>query len=1158
MDYFEFYQKREFKSRLFLTKHTLIAMKLTLMLMLVMILSVHAESNAQKVNLSMKNVDLDQVLNEISKQTEYRFLYGDDVLSNSKKMDVQFADIDVKVVLDKLSEQEQLTYKMIAGTVTLKKKEKSANRTPSKSNNSENSTPFQDNITVTGTVSDQNGNPLGQASIQVKGVAGRGTNTDSQGRFSITVPANTTLVFSYVGFTAFEHVVVNNQPLHVRLTEMMAQLEQVVITSFGIQRDKKTLGYGVSEMKSEDLNKAPTVDVTNALAGKVAGVQVSGAGGGFAGSNVTIRGFSTFTGSNQPLYVVDGIPLDNSGGGNSVNAGVVNSSRISDINPQDIESISVLKGAAATVLYGSRAASGVILINTKKGKKGTRNQITVGTNTSIGVVSLFPEFQNEYAQGSNGVYINNVAGSWGPKIAGQEVTNWFGEKENLQAYPNNIKDILQNSISTQNDISFSGGGETYDYRVSYGFTKETGLVPNNELIRNNLSVNMGTKITDKFSINSSFSYTNNSSDRTQAGNQGANPLWRGIYAPRSYDLTNLPFEDEEGNQLWYAAEDHPYWSLKHIKNSSEVNRFYGNLNLKYDILDWLQADLKIGTDVFNRTSKGFDDKGVRSNANTNSAGAGGVSDQSMTVRNINSYLTFTGNRKIGENWNVLATVGNEIIANYRNSVQAIGLGIVVPGFDNQKNFLTYNPSGSITEERTVGVFGDLVFDYKSFLSLNLKARNDFSSTLAKGSRSIFYPAFALSFVATEAFPSLRSEVLSSAKIRANIGEVGKGTGAYQTNTYYGRSSATDGLVSTTVNFPFGGLPGFTLDNSAGNPGLQPEFTREIELGLEFSFFNGRIFFDGSVYQRDTRNLIFAVPVPSSSGFTSLVTNAGRLNTKGVEFLLSVEPIRNDNFVWETNFNFTSFKSIVEELAEGVDDISIGGFTSPNVRLVAGEEYGQIWSNAYRRDDQGRMIIGSNGLPRATSVVQKVGNPNPKFILGMNNSFTYKDFTFSFLLDFKYKGDQMSRTIGDLRINGVAAETAEFPRFEADGTTPTKPYIFDGVLEDGSPNNIPVTAQQYWGLTGKYVAWEGYVLDATFLKLREANISYRLPASLLGGQNVFKGINLSVYGRNLFTYAPNYPHLDPEQNLLGISNARGLEFGIQPTSRVIGGSVRLTF
>lgn len=1013
-------------------------------------------------------------------------------------------------------------------------------------------------VDVTGVVTfKDDGTPLPGASVLLKGSSNVGTITDANGKFRIRVPEEATLVVSYIGYISQEIKLNGRTSLTIAMEADAQQLSEIVVTSFGITRDRKTLGYGLSEVKAEQITKSPTTDVTNSLAGKVAGVQVTGAGGGFAGSNVTIRGFSTFTGSNQPLYVVDGIPLDNSGGSNSVNTGVVNSSRISDINPQDIENVSVLKGAAATVLYGSRAASGAILITTKKGKKGTNRQITFSTNTAVGTISRFPKFQNQYAQGSNGNYANNVAGSWGPLIQGQTVTNWFGQQEQLQAYPDNVRDILQNSISSQNNIGFSGATDKFDYRVSYGNSIETALVPNNKLNRNNLSVNASTQLTDKFRVGTSFTYTNNISDRTQSGNQGSNPLWRGIYAPRSYDLTNKPYQDAAGNQLWFAAEDQPYWSIEHIKNHQETNRFFGNINLKYDILSWLQADLKVGTDVFTFSTKGFDDKGVRSNANTTSAGAGGVLDRTDITRNLNSYFTLTANRKINNDLQLMATVGNEIVSNYNSSLQNIGRGIVVAGFDNVKNFLTFAPTSSITQQRLVGFFGDVVLDYKTWLSFNVKARNDFSSTLAPGKQSIFYPAVAVSFVPTEAFPSIKSKVLSSAKIRANMGEVGKGASPYAINTYFGQASASDGLGSTGVSFPFNGLAGYTYDNGTGNPNLTPEFTREIELGAEFALFNGRLSFDGSVYRRDSRNLIFSVPVPSTSGFTSLVTNAGRLSTKGVEFLISGTPIEKENFSWETSLNFTSFRSIVEELAPGVSNISIGGFTSPNIQLVPGQQYGQIWSNAYQRDAQGRMIIGANGLPKVTTNVQAVGNPNPRFTAGFSNTFNYKGFSLSFLFDYKHKGDQLSRTIGDLRINGVSAETAEFPRFNADGT-PNRAYTFEGVKEDGTPNTTAVTAQQYFSLQGKYVAWEGYVLDATFLKLREATLNYKFPTEWFGKAKFIKNLQLSVYGRNLFIYAPNYPDLDPEQNLLGVSNARGLEFGITPTARTIGGSLRATF
>ncbi|GHA72750.1 SusC/RagA family TonB-linked outer membrane protein [Pontibacter akesuensis] len=1005
-------------------------------------------------------------------------------------------------------------------------------------------------------VSAADNSPMPGVTIVVEGTT-RGTQTDADGRFSLTASEGATLMVSFIGFTTQRIPVTGQNVYNVSIAQDSKQLQEVVVTSFGIERDKKSLGYGVSSVSSEEINKAPVTDVTNSLAGKVAGVQISGTGGGLASSNITIRGFSSITGSNQPLFVIDGVPIDNSGGSNSVNAGVANSNRASDINPNDIASISVLKGAAATVLYGSRAASGVILITTKKGEFGSKNQVNFTSNYGVGTMNRFPEFQNEYAQGSNGNYINNVPGSWGPRIAGQTVTNWFGEEEQLQAYPDNVRDILQNSKFIQNSISFSGATEKYNYRISYGNTYETGLVPNNELLRNSFSINAGTSVTDKLTINTSISYINNQSERTQAGNQGSNPLWRGIYAPRSYNLSGLPFEDELGNQLWFAGEDHPYWAIKHVKYEDETNRIYGNLHLAYDFSDWLRADFRIGGDVFTTNSKGFDEKGIRSNGNTSSAGAGGVRDREVFSRDLNSYLTVTGDKQISEDFKLTATLGNEVIANYSSNLAAVGLGIVVPGFDNLKNFLTYNPSASITQRRLMGFFGDFIVDYKDFLTLNVKGRNDFSSTLTKENRSIFYPAVAVSFVPTSAFPGLSGDVLTTAKIRANVGEVGKGAGVYNTTTYWGQADAGDGFGSTAVNFPFNGLAGFTYDNSSGNADLKPEFTREIELGTELSFFGNRLYVDASVYRRDTRNLIFAVPVPASSGFTSTITNAGKLSTKGLEVLVSGRPVVNTNFTWESTVNFTTFKTIVEELAPGVQRLTIGGFTSPNTQAVVGEQYGLIYSTDYRRDEQGRMIIGTNGLPLTAPGVSATGNPNPKFTMGFTNSFTYKAFNLSFLVDWKHKGDILSRTVGDLRIQGVSAETAEFPRFNEDGSR-NKPYLFDGVLEDGRPNDIYVSSQDYWGLRGKYVAWAGYVRDASFVKLREATLSYNLPQALLAKSGFIDALQLSIYGRNLLTHAPNYPDLDPEQNLQGVSNSRGLEFGIQPIARTIGASLRATF
>lgn len=1018
-------------------------------------------------------------------------------------------------------------------------------------------TVFAQTKTVSGTVSSDNDNsPLPGVSIKVEGAAS-GTVTDVNGRFTVNAAPNASLTFTYTGYLSETVKIGNEATLNITLRQATKSLDEVVVTSFGIRKDKRTLGYGVSQVKSEEIRKAPTPDITNSLVGKIAGVQITGTGGGFTSSNITIRGFSTFGGSNQPLIVVDGVPINNGGGNNGVNSGVASSNRASDINPEDIESINVLKGAAATVLYGSRAASGVLVITTKKGKIGTGNQVTFSTNHGIGIINRFPEYQNEYAQGDRGAYRNNVSGSWGPLMNEQTVTNWFGEQEVLKAYPNNVQDILQHSYSNQNDLGFSGATERYNYRLSYGNAYETALVPGNKLHKNTLSINAGTSISPKFKVATFLSYTSNISDRTQAGNQGSNPLWRGIYAPRSYDLSGKPYEDAAGGQLWFAAEDHPYWAIQHVKYHQEINRFFGNINFNYAFAPWLQADLKIGGDVISNNNQGFDDKGVRGNGNTSSASKGGLSDNQSLVRNLNSYLTLTGNKRLNERFLISATFGNEIISNFSRSLGATGLEIVVPGFDNLKNFVSYNTSNSFIRERTVGVFGDFVVEYQNFLTVNLKARNDFSSTLAPKYRSIFYPAVAVSFIPTEAFDGLKGDVLSSVKIRANIGEVGKGTGAYNTDTYFGRASAADGFGSTGIAFPFNGLAGYTYGNAAGNPLITPEFTREIEVGGEFSLFNNRLYIDASVYKRDSRNLIFGVPVPASSGFTSLTTNAGKLSTKGIELLISGTPVKARDFTWEADLTFTRFKSVVKELAPGVLSVTVGGFTSPNTQLIPGEEYAQIYSTYYRRDEAGRLIVGTNGLPLVGAGVGKIGNPNPKFTAGFTNTFSYKAFSFSFLVDGRYKGDLLSRTVGDLRINGVSAETAKYPRYNADGTE-AKPYLFDGVLETKAPNNVYVSAQDYWSLRGKYVAWEGYVLDASFIKLREINISYNFPKSIIGRTRFINSLQLSVYGRNLATYAPNFPDLDPEQNLQGISNSRGLEFGIQPVSRIIGGSLRATF
>jgi TonB-linked SusC/RagA family outer membrane protein len=1029
---------------------------------------------------------------------------------------------------------------------------------------------FAQEKTVSGVVSDGTG-PVPGANVIVKGTK-NGVQTDFDGKYSIKAKAGDVLVVSFVGMQDVSLKVGASNSLNFKLQQGNA-LQEVVVTSFGIKRDRKSLGYSVPKIDAAELNASKSTNVTNQLVGKVAGVRVSGSGGAFTGSSIIIRGFTTFTGSNQPLYVVDGLPIDNSGGNSQLQTGSSVSNRAIDINPEDIENIVVLKDAASTALYGSRAASGVILITTKKGQKGEKSTITFSSSLNVGTVSRLPEYQNEYAQGSNGTLATfspagsitspgawNTITSWGPKIDGRIYTNAYGQSEVLQAYANNVKDLFKNAINTQNNLSFSGGTEKSNYRIALGNTEETYVLDNNKLNRNNLTFSGNTQVSDKLNVGASFTYTNTTSDRTLQGNQLSNPLFRAYFTPRSYNLTGLPFENAIGQQLYPGGEDNPYWSLKNNRYSDKVNRVLANFNAKYNFTSWLNADFKLGTDFYNLTSKGFDQIGNRGGGFTGSLGngVGGIVDKVNNVNNLNSYFTLNANKKFND-FTLSGTIGNEISNNYSYASTLYGYTLVVPGFDNISNALTYKPSAGSTQTKLFGVFADVAVEYKNFLSIDLKARNDWSSTLAPANNSIFYPAISGSFVLTEAIPSIKmDDKINLIKFRVSAGEVGKGAPAYSTDSYFSTASAADGF-GPAINFPFNGQAGFSLNDTAGNAAITPEFTREISFGTEMGFFNNRLTIDATMYNRNTRNVILPVPVSAGSGVTSVYKNAGKLSTKGVELSVSGTPIKTANFSWNLGVNYTQYKSMVEELAPGVANIFLGGFTTPNVRLVAGEEYGQIYGSAYQRDAAGKLLINpSTGLPLATAGIQKIGNPNPKFTMGITNNFSYKNFSLYMLMDIRKGGDQYSRNIADVQRNGVAIETAEYPRFNADGTANT-PYLFDGVYASGAnagqANTTKVNAQNYYGNSGKYVAAEGYIYDTSWFRVRELSLSYKLNSSILA-KTPFKQFEIGAFGRNLFLSAPNYPHFDPEQNALGVSNAQGLEFNSLPNTRTFGFNLKV--
>ncbi|MDZ4794523.1 MAG: SusC/RagA family TonB-linked outer membrane protein [Bacteroidota bacterium] len=1020
---------------------------------------------------------------------------------------------------------------------------------------------------ITGKVTDEKGNPVANVSVLVRGTTS-GTTSKVDGTYSLEIPANAkALVFSSVDMSPVEMSIGAGNEVNATLKNEDRTMSEVVVTAFGIKRDKKTLGYGVSQVSAEELTRSHTTNITNSLAAKVPGVRVQGSGGSFTSSSILIRGFTTFSGSNQPLFVVDGIPIDNSGGGSPLQAGPSVSSRAIDINQEDIESMSVLKGAAAAVLYGSRAASGVILITTKKGKSGQKNSVQFSSNYQIESVNRTPDYQNEYAQGNSGVFSPVAQTSWGPRITGQTVNNaynpandLFDRTEVLAAYPNNVTDILQQGINWQNNLAFSGGNDKNMFRFSYGYLRNTGVIAKNVLTRHNFSLNTSSKVNNYLTVSVSANYVNNYSTRTQQGNQLSNPFFRGWFTPRSYDLTGLAFEDAVGNQRYPLGEDNPYWTIKHNRFNDEINRFIGNVSFNFKLTKWLQADYKIGTDVYSTFRHGYDQIGARGGANTSALQVGGIRENRNNYRSINSNGYFTVNKRY-KSWTGTAIVGSEFQQIYSNAAQIDGKNIIIRDFEQISNTTTFSPAPSYgsSKSRLLGIYGDFSIGYKSIFNVGVTLRNDFSSTFKPDKNSYLYTGYSGSVNITELFPGIKGKIIENIKIRGNYATVGKAGNdfIYSTDSYFGGAGSSDGF-GPQITFPFNGIQGFSLSNGAGSADLGPEFTGNKEIALELSLFKGRFTIEATRYQQKSRKLIFGVPVSATSGITSVTKNAGNLSNNGVEVGVTATPIKSKSFTWSMNITYTQFKAIVEKLETGVSNIFLGGFTTPNVRLVVGDEYGQLYGNAYQRDPSkgNKIIVGANGLPLITTGVQKIGNPNPKWVGGLTNTFTYKGLSLEVLLEYRSGGDLYSRNIADLQRNGVAIETAEFPRYDAAGVLQT-PYLFDAVYANGQPNTTMVSAQNYFGNNGKYAAAEGFIYKTTWFRVREASINYTVPSSVLR-KTPFGSASLSVFGRNLFLSAPDYPHLDPEQNALGVSNAQGLEFNALPQTRTIGVGLKLSF
>jgi len=1055
----------------------------------------------------------------------------------------------------------------------------------------------QNEITVTGRVtSADDGSALPGVSVVEKGTS-KGTTTDANGRYQIQIASDGTLVFSFIGMTNQEVAVGNRTSVDVQLATDIKALQEVVVTAQGISRERRALGYAVSNLGSERVTQISEPDPLRAIQGKIAGVNVIGASGvSGSASRITIRGNSSLTGQNQPLLVVDGIPFDNSFNTSATQSSLVGGSGFSnrgvDIDPNNIETYTILKGAAAAALYGTRAANGVILITTKSGSSKARKGLGISLSSSYSVerIANLPKLQHKYGAGANFNYLA-ANGSWGPAFGGQltdiphpywgadyrtALPELQGVRVPYQAYPDNVKDFFQTGHVWENALTISGGNEKSSITSVISRTDQKGMIPNNSFDRTSVSVGGNSALSAKLSANANLTYTNTNQVGPILGANNAigsaSVFGRTLWLPRNFDLQGWPYQNPVTNASlagWLTgAIDNPIWSTENNKYTNNVDRLNGYIGLGYKLNSWLDFNYKIGVNTYNDRRRTTIRPGSVSAVGNQ---RGGVLEDNYYWQEIESNFLITASRNIGEQFDIKATVGHNFNQRYSDRDVVEGTEIITFGIDNIRNTqnvrsVTDPAVTGIRRQRLIGVYGDVQVGFNNYLFLNLTGRNDWSSTLPKGGNSFFYPSVGTSFVFSDAF-KLPTQILNLGKIRASWARVGNAPLPYNLIPTYevnpGFGNVGQGLG---VQFPFLNTPGTLIGTTIADPNLKPEFTSEIELGTELRFLNDRIGIDFTYYTRSTTNQLGFVTVPSATGYTSKYTNFGEITNRGIEVSLDLTPIKYRDFTWNILSVFTRNRNIVQSLTEGIEQIVIGAnFTGGTQAVhVPGQPYGVMFGSGVARDpESGKVLINSaTGFPIIDAVNRKVlGDPNPQWLLGITNSFSYKGFTLSALLDIKYGGDIYSTTVQNMLFRGTTTDTEDREKL----------LVIDGVLgntttrqplkgSDGKtiPNTTQITVNNYY--FGGVNSDEYTIFDASWIRLREISLGYTLPTKWLS-RTPIGSARLSISGRNLWLYTPNIPkgtRFDPETSTFGASNVQGFEFTNAPTSRRYGINLLLSF
>jgi len=1038
-------------------------------------------------------------------------------------------------------------------------------------------------ITLSGTVFSQGDRtPLPGATVSVKGTS-LGVLTDVDGNFSITSNPGNILVISFVGYESQSYVIRTTEFLKVELKENVSQLNEVVVTALGISKEKKSLGYAVQEIKAESISSAPESNLVNSLAGKIAGVQVTSSQGNMGSSRIVIRGETSISGNNQPLFIVDGVPVDNSQLTTS-DASRDFANAISDINSEDIESISVLKGPNAAALYGSRAASGVILIKTKTGRGQKKFGVSIYSKTTFENTLILPSYQNGFGQGSGGTfsYLDGKGGgindgvdeSWGPPLDGRRIPqfNSNGVPVPFVAHSNNVKDFFETGHTLNNGIAITGADDKFDYRFSYNNTKQTGILPNTDLGKNSFGVNNSYKILPDLVLSTSANYINSSSDNLPGvfGRRATSSMLQFAWFGRQVDVSQLKnYRDANGNLTnWNNSYYSNLYFIAHENTVSQRrDRIFGNVNLNYKFLNDFTANFRIGNDYYNDRRK------IKIAYGTNGTPFGSYQEIGYAVNERNIELTLNYNKKISKDFTVDILGGGNLLAKYyeENNQKAPKLAVRdVYTLANSRDPLV--STNYYSQQKKNSAFASGQISFRNYAFLNLTARNDWSSTLPKDNNSYFYPSVNASLVVSQLL-GIQSDLLSYLKIRGGWSKVGKDSNPYQ-------------LIDTyPFNAPFGSNPLLTVTDASLNANLKPETTTSSEIGAEIGLLNNNVHLDLSYYNTNSSDQILNVDVSPSTGYTSKLLNAGKINNKGFEAQLSFSPVKITNgLTWNVVANFSTNKSNVLELdKEGLlTAYRIAQQGNISVLAAIGQPYGSLFGTAYKRNTNGEIVVKANGTPDTDPNNKFFGSFQPDWVGGITNTFNYRNFSFSFLVDAKIGGYIYDGTQATGIYTGVLAETLR-GRDEANGGLPyyypgnvktvlpvqlsthgaTAPgsevvyhdgIIFDGANADGSKNTTILPAQTYWKSFNNIS--EANVFDASFVKLREINIGYNLPskwAKTIGAQSV----KIALIGRDLAILNKNAPHIDPE-TALNTGNGQGLESLQVPSTRSYGFSVNLNF